>query len=168
MVKQPSIILKTIYRLGFILLLASSSLWAASPLQTQCFVETGKYFNIDPRLLLSVAIVESNLNTKAIGVNTRADGTIISRDYGLMQINQRHIPLLKARGIIRTENDLLHDACLNIKVGAWILNSHFSRCGRNWPCLGSYNAGFSNKSNTQRKQYMNKVYGVYKKLGSLQ
>ncbi|WP_146707314.1 transglycosylase SLT domain-containing protein, partial [Shigella sonnei] len=51
--------------------------------------------------------------------------------------------------------------CLNIQTGAWILARHFQRCGVNWECLGSYNAGFS-KSNTHRRmKYARQIYSAY-------
>ncbi|EHW09055.1 lytic transglycosylase [Escherichia coli DEC8B] len=37
-----------------------------------------------------------------------------------------HIPLLKKRGIIKDERDLLDNPCLNIKIGTEILYNHFS------------------------------------------
>lgn len=49
------------------------------------FKSAGDRFKIDPNLLAAIARVESNFNAKAIGpVNT--NGT---RDYGIMQINER-------------------------------------------------------------------------------
>ncbi len=76
-----------------------------------------------------------------------------SLDYWLMQINQMHIPLLKKRGIIKDERDLLDNPCLNIKIGTEILYNHFSRCGVTWQCLGTYNAGFAMDNQKKRQQY---------------
>jgi soluble lytic murein transglycosylase-like protein len=78
---------------------------------------------------------------------------IKSLDYGLMQINQMHIPLLKKCGIIKDERDLLDNPCLNIKIGTEILYNHFSRCGVTWQCLGTYNAGFAMDNQKKRQQY---------------
>lgn len=75
--------------------------------------------------------------------------------------NTTHIPGLKRMGIIRSENELLSNVCLNIQTGAWILARHFQQCGVNWECLGSYNAGF-NKNNTHRRmKYARLIYAAY-------
>lgn len=126
-----------------------------------CFKEAGYYYKIDPFLLRSIALVESNLNPGAVGVNNDSKGNVVSRDYGLMQINDRHIPELISRGIISSGKELLENPCTNIKVGAWILYKHFQQCGVNWPCLGTYNAGFSEKNKKRRREYMLRVYTAY-------
>lgn len=128
-----------------------------------CFKEAGVYFNIDPVLLRSIAVVESNLKPESIGKNMNAEGKLLSKDYGLMQINDIHIPALVSDGIISSERDLIENPCLNIKIGAWILYKHFRTCGINWPCLGSYNAGFSDKNTEKRKEYVARVYNIYLK-----
>lgn len=130
-------------------------------IQTSCFIETGKYFNIDPVLLRAIAEVESNFNPAAIGRNSDSKGNLQSQDYGLMQINQSHVPNLINQGIISSEKDLITDPCLNIKIGTWILYKHFSRCGVNWSCLGTYNAGFSVHNSKKRKEYSLKVHKAY-------
>ncbi|EFF0804111.1 lytic transglycosylase domain-containing protein, partial [Escherichia albertii] len=68
---------------------------------------------------------------------------------------------LKKRGLIKDENELLSNPCLNIKIGTEILYSHFLRCGVNWQCLGSYNAGFTTENKTKRLQYAKKIYKIY-------
>ncbi|EES3047619.1 lytic transglycosylase domain-containing protein, partial [Escherichia coli] len=73
---------------------------------------------------------------------------------------QMHIPLLKKRGIIKDERDLLDNPCLNIKIGTEILYNHFSRCGVTWQCLGTYNAGFAMDNQKKRQQYAPK-YTLY-------
>ena len=136
----------------------------ASPQDKQydrCFITAGKRYSIDPGLLKIIARRESSLNPRAINHNRNDSGKIISTDYGIMQINSTHIPGLKKMGIIRSEKDLLNNVCLNIQTGAWILARHFQRCGVNWECLGSYNAGFS-KSNTHRRmKYARQIYSAY-------
>lgn len=86
-------------------------------------------FRIEPNLIKAIALVESNLKKDSIGKNRDKNNNIKSLDYWLMQINQMHIPLLKKRGIIKDERDLLDNPCLNIKIGTEILYNHFSRCG---------------------------------------
>lgn len=110
-------------------------------------------FRIEPNLIKAIALVESNLKKDSIGKNRDKNNNIKSLDYWLMQINQIHIPLLKKRGIIKDERDLLDNPCLNIKIGTEILYNHFSRCGVTWQCLGTYNAGFAMDNQKKRQQY---------------
>lgn len=124
-------------------------------------------FRIEPNLIKAIALVESNLKKDSIGKNRDKNNNIKSLDYGLMQINQMHIPLLKKRGIIKDERDLLDNPCLNIKIGTEILYNHFSRCGVTWQCLGTYNAGFAMDNQKKRQQYAPKIYIVYTRLNAL-
>ncbi|PHM37617.1 hypothetical protein Xmau_03835 [Xenorhabdus mauleonii] len=136
------------------------------PIQAQafCFNEAGARYKVDPLLLRSIATVESNLSPRAIGKNRNKTGRITSRDYGLMQINEIHIPQLQAQGIINDEQDLLNNTCLNVQIGAWVLAKHLKKCGVTWECLGSYNAGFANNNSSRRMLYARKVYSVYLRL----
>lgn len=124
-------------------------------------------FRIEPNLIKAIALVESNLKKDSIGKNRDKKNNIKSFDYGLMQINQMHIPMLKKRGIIKDERDLLDNPCLNIKIGTEILYKHFSRCGMTWQCLGTYNAGFAMYNKKKRLQYAKKIYIVYTRLNEL-
>lgn len=127
-----------------------------------CFIEAGTKYRIDPLLLYSVAVVESHLNPRAVGYNYSTDGSkVTSSDYGLMQINDSHIHKLKRMGIIKDKQELLDNPCLNVQIGAWILSQHFNRCGVNWQCLGSYNAGFADSNSLQRLRYAKKVFSLY-------
>ncbi|EES4403769.1 lytic transglycosylase domain-containing protein [Escherichia coli] len=132
-----------------------------------CFNEAGTMFRIEPNLIKAIALVESNLKKDSIGKNRDKNNNIKSLDYGLMQINQMHIPMLKKRGIIKDERDLLDNPCLNIKIGTEILYNHFSRCGVTWQCLGTYNAGFAMDNQKKRLQYAKKIYIVYTRLNEL-
>lgn len=132
-----------------------------------CFNEAGTMFRIEPNLIKAIALVESNLKKDSIGKNRDKKNNIKSLDYGLMQINQMHIPMLKKRGIIKDERDLLDKPCLNIKIGTEILYKHFSRCGMTWQCLGTYNAGFAIDNQKKRLQYAKKIYIVYTRLNEL-
>lgn len=128
-----------------------------------CFNDAGARYNIDPILLRSVAIRESALNPKAINSNKNKEWKITSHDYGLMQINSIHLDKLKSLGIIKEKNDLLNNPCLNVQIGAWILASHIQKCGVNWDCLGSYNAGFGVNRVSTRMHYARKIYKIYSK-----
>ncbi|MFN3071437.1 lytic transglycosylase domain-containing protein [Serratia sp. J2] len=154
-------------------LVLGGALLLSLPAQAFCFNEAGARYKVDPLLLRAMATVESSLNARAIGENVRTDRRrmpkgykppVLSRDYGLMQINERHIPQLRALGILNNEQDLLNNPCLNVQIGAWILAKHLKQCGVNWQCLGSYNAGFADNNGERRMIYARKVYTMYLKL----
>ena len=130
-----------------------------------CFEAAGARYSIDPLLLRAIATQESQLNPKAINHNRdKKTGKILSTDYGVMQINSTHIPGLRAAGIVSGYQDLLHNPCLNVQTGAWILARHFQTCHINWNCLGSYNAGFKDRNNAAREAYASRVYKHYRRL----
>lgn len=126
-----------------------------------CFIQAGKRYLIAPELLKTIAQQESGLVATAINHNKNKSGKIISTDYGIMQINSSHIPELKKLGVIKDKDELLKNPCLNIHTGAWILARHFQRCGVNWECLGSYNAGLSKNNTARRMIYARIIHNRY-------
>ena len=158
--RSPKVKFLTIFTLSILITKMSFA-------SSACFNEAGTMFRIEPNLIKAIAIVESNLKKDSIGKNRDKKNNIKSFDYGLMQINQMHIPMLKKRGIIKDERDLLDNPCLNIKIGTEILYKHFSRCGMTWQCLGTYNAGFAMDNQKKRLQYAQKIYIVYTRLNEL-
>ncbi|MDX6917808.1 lytic transglycosylase domain-containing protein [Pectobacterium carotovorum] len=128
-----------------------------------CFKEAGVRYQIDPRLLMAIAQQESGMNPTAVNTNRNKSGKVVSYDYGLMQVNSNHIPKLIGMGIIKSKDELLKNPCQNVQIGAWILASHLQKCGVNWSCLGSYNAGFSEKTEQEKKRlnYARKIYHRY-------
>ncbi|OVZ88266.1 lytic transglycosylase [Yersinia kristensenii] len=129
-----------------------------------CFQAAGERYQVDPVLLEAMAVQESRLNPRAININRDKAGKALSTDYGVMQINSRHIPKLVSMGVITSKEDLLSNACLNVQIGAWILATHLQTCGVNWSCLGSYNAGFARNNEQRRMIYAKRIYGIYNKL----
>ncbi|WP_077904527.1 lytic transglycosylase domain-containing protein [Escherichia coli] len=158
--RSPKVKFLTIFTLSILITKMSFA-------SSACFNEAGTMFRIEPNLIKAIALVESNLKKDSIGKNRDKKNNIKSFDYGLMQINQMHIPMLKKRGIIKDERDLLDNPCLNIKIGTEILYKHFSRCGMTWQCLGTYNAGFAMDNQKKRLQYAQKIYIVYTRLNKL-
>lgn len=148
----------SLYALFLNLLLLSSL-----PAQAFCFDAAGARYRIDPHLLRAIAEQESALEARAINVNRDKKGKILSHDYGVMQINSTHIPSLVRMGVLTSKDDLLKNPCLNIQIGAWILAKHLQICGVNWPCLGSYNAGFADTERQvqRRLQYARRIHSIY-------
>ncbi|EHD3096074.1 TPA: transglycosylase SLT domain-containing protein [Salmonella enterica] len=123
---------------------------------TSCYVRAGRYYKIDPDLLLAIAWKESRLDKHAIGQNPHGGyGT------GLMQVDSQHFKELKTYGI--TPHRLLNDSCLNIYTGAYYLAIAFRKFGRTWQAVGAYNAGFkiNEIQNQRRLLYSNDVKRIY-------
>lgn len=145
----------------FLLVIPFFSVATTQPIDVnlnRCFNQASERFQIDHRLLIAIAQVESGMNSKAIGLNKRG-GKVISEDVGLMQINSSWFPTLAGMGI--TRNDLLNNPCQNIYVGAWILAKNISSNGVNWESVGAYNAGFKGANAPFRMKYAKKVYAKY-------
>lgn len=111
-----------------------------------CWNEAATRYNIDVALLYAVARVETGARTGVVARNT--DG---SYDIGVMQINSWWLPKLAKVGI--TAHMLRDNACLNVKVGAWILAQSIKDYGLNWRGVGAYNA----RSDSKRAIYARKV-----------
>ena len=119
-----------------------------------CWDEAGKRYSVDPLLLYSIAQVESNLNPQAFNDN------VATQDHGLMQINSWWLDKLLAYDI---SLDDLYDPCININIGAWILNHSFAIYGATWKGVGAYNAGTANtpEADAKRALYAAKVHKQY-------
>lgn len=138
-------------------LTSAAAMSPAATVSTQCFVQAGNRFNIDPLLLFAIAEVESKFDPTA--KNQNRDGSV---DYGLMQINSQHLPRLRARGV--TAARLLAEPCLSVHVGAEILAGMIARHGYSWTAVGAYNAGGSAARGSARQRYAIKVWNRYRAL----
>jgi soluble lytic murein transglycosylase-like protein len=114
-----------------------------------CFENAGVQYGIHNRILKNIAMVESNLNPRAINVNTNG-----SSDVGLMQINSFWIRTLSLR-----REELLSNPCYNVMVGASILRSCIDRFGYTWEAVGCYNATGKDRKIT----YAWKVFNMMKR-----
>lgn len=136
----------------FLLMCLSASVSA------HCFEEAAQQYQVSAELLRAIAIVESGNNPSAMNF-THRDRTS-SHDIGLLQVNSRWLPTLSKHGI--TEEHLRSDACLNAKVGAWILSDTLRRHGNDWNGVGAYNAACTQLKGSActeaRNRYAWKVY----------
>lgn len=146
------------------LILCIAILYFPFCVKASCFDIAGEKYKIDPLLLKAIVIQESALNPKAINYNKNKAGRITSTDYGLAQVNSTHIPTLIRMGVIKSKDDLLTNPCLNVQVGAWLLAMHIKKCGVNWMCLGTYNAGFRDGNDEKKMKYARQVYIIYTSL----
>lgn len=111
-----------------------------------CWNTAAERYNLDVGLLYAVARVETGARTGIVARNR--DG---SYDIGVMQINSWWLPTLAKVGI--TAHMLRDNACLNVKVGAWILAQGIRDHGLNWRGVGAYNA----RTDWKRARYARKV-----------
>lgn len=123
-----------------------------------CFEEAAAHYNVSPKLLRAIAQVESSFNPKAYNENKDERGNITSRDFGLMQINSSWFPRLAEFNVNESN---VYEPCFNVSLGAWVLASNFASHGYNWNSVGAYNAGFSKRTDSARKIYIQKVQDVY-------
>lgn len=125
---------------------------------SNCWADAGARYGIDPWILYSIAVQESNLNHLSVNVNSNK-----SRDVGIMQINSFWLPELKKYGI--TEGNLF-EPCINIHVGAWVLSQSIQVFGNNWRAIGAYNAGTGKTKQREllRQAYAGRVYKRYVRL----
>ena len=117
------------------------------------FEEAGEYYRIDPKILYSIAKIESNLNPNAINRNT--NGSI---DMGLMQINSVHLKELKKLGYIKEH---LFEPKINIYAGAWILKQCFNKHGVGKDGITCYNGRI--KDNPYGYKVLKELKNVYEK-----
>ena len=129
-----------------------------------CWKEASEKYGIPENVLMAIAKTESNFNNDAKNVNK--NGTT---DIGLMQINSDWLSSLSKYDI--TRKDLMTDACLNLKVGAWILSNNVKRLGWNWDAIGAYNVGCKKLSTeecqSRRSAYAWKIHSAMKKVTGL-
>lgn len=111
------------------------------------FIEAGRYYNVDPRLLWCVAKVESNLNPNAVNKNT--NGTY---DIGMMQVNTVHLPTLAKFGITK---QALFDTRTNIFVGGWVMAGCLKKHGMTRNGITCYNGRLKNNP------YADKILKVF-------
>ena len=108
------------------------------------FIEAGKHYDVNP------AKTESALNPKAVNCANKNQ----SCDYGLMQINSIHLPMLKKHNILKED---LFEPRTNIFVGAYVLKNCINKHGENYKALNCYNGRIKNNS------YYTKVITNYHK-----
>lgn len=118
-----------------------------------CWDYVGKKFNLDPWLLLSIALTESSFQNGIKSKNSNG-----SYDLGLMQINTIHKTFFEKRGL--SQYDLQYDSCKNVIAAGFLLRQSINKYGYNIDGIGGYH------SNTPklRRAYGNKVIKNYNNL----
>lgn len=145
-----------------LLLATPMAVASASAAITPCFERAARHYGVASELLQAIAQTESSFNPLAVNT-TNQDG---SWDIGLMQINSRWLPQLKAAGITP---ESLYEPCTSIWIGAWVLAGNVARYGYGWQAVGAYNAGTadSRSARARRERYADRVYRELRRIGSL-
>ncbi|KVW73111.1 lytic transglycosylase domain-containing protein [Burkholderia ubonensis] len=123
--------------------------WLASePARADCYDEAARYQQVNPLILRAIAWQESRNRSNAL--NKNANG---SSDYGIMQINSIHLPLLSRYGI--TANTLMVP-CKNIYVAAWHFRQKVNKYGNTWQAVGAYHS----ESPSLRDKYAKQIASI--------
>lgn len=116
------------------------------------FVDAGKHFKLDPRILWAIAYKESRHNPNIVS-KPNTNGTY---DIGIMQINSSHLAWLE-RDFNITKNDLFNPR-INIYIAAMILRKCFNKHGDNTNAgISCYNGRIANNP------YANDVLMIFAK-----
>lgn len=140
---------------GILMMICCATAYAGQ--HEACFNEASKHFKVEKDLLIAIATWESSMKPNAIGKRNK-DGT---EDYGLMQINSSHLPLLRKAGF---KNSDLFDPCTSIYIGAFLLDGCIKHEGKKWRAVGCYNAGPRKNREHAKQVYVNNVRRTYDRL----
>ncbi|RFU47396.1 lytic transglycosylase domain-containing protein [Paraburkholderia sp. DHOC27] len=127
------------------------TLLAAGQAHADCFDEAAKYQKVNPLILRAIAWQESHNRPEALHKN--ANG---STDYGLMQINSVHLPVLAQYGI---STSTLMEPCKNVYIAAWHLRQQMNKYGNTWQAVGAYHS----ETPTLRDQYARQIVAILQK-----
>lgn len=97
-----------------------------------CINEAAIEYHVPARLIISLLQVEQGRVGK---IEYNKNGTY---DIGPMQINSSWLSELKHHGI--TQQDILSDPCINIKVGTWLLGKFIASENNLLVGIGDYNS----------------------------
>ncbi len=130
------------------LIVALSILGAGTSARADCFDEAARYQKVNPLILRAIAWQESHNRPDAVHRN--ANG---STDYGVMQINSVHLPVLSQYGI--SKNTLM-EPCKNVYIAAWHLRQQMNKYGNSWAAVGAYHS----ETPALRDQYAQQIAAI--------
>jgi soluble lytic murein transglycosylase-like protein len=124
------------------------ALLGAGSARADCFDEAANYQTVNPLILRAIAWQESHNRPAAVHKN--ANG---STDYGVMQINSVHLPVLARYGISR---GTLMEPCKNVYIAAWHLRQKMNKYGNTWAAVGAYHS----ETPSLRDEYAREIVAV--------
>lgn len=96
-----------------------------------CINQAALEFSVPAIIIVAVINTEKAWNGAAIKNKNGTD------DLGLMQVNTSWLPFLNKVGIDKKQ--LQYDACINVKVGTWILAKNIAK-NKGWQGVANYNS----------------------------
>jgi soluble lytic murein transglycosylase-like protein len=111
---------------------AAACMSLALPAHADCFDAAASYQHVNPNVLRAIAWQESRNRGDAVHKNDNG-----STDYGLMQINSVHLPVLSQYGI---SSETLMEPCKNVYIAAWHLRRQMNKYGNTWQAVGAYHS----------------------------
>lgn len=130
-------------------------LFISMPTRADCFDEAANYQKVNTLILRAIAWQESQNCPDALHKNTNG-----STDYGIMQINSIHLPMLSRYGI---SSHTLMDPCKNIYIAAWHLRQMMNKYGNTWQAIGAYHS----ESPLLRDPYARQIVAILHKWNCL-
>ncbi|WP_322103879.1 lytic transglycosylase domain-containing protein [Paraburkholderia sp. J41] len=124
---------------------------ASALARADCFDEAARYQKVNPLILRAIAWQESHNRGDAVHKN--ANGSI---DYGVMQINSIHLPVLSQYGI---SSSTLMEPCKNVYIAAWHLRQKMNKYGNTWAAVGAYHS----ETPALRDQYAQQIADILRK-----
>jgi len=131
-----------------IVLLTAGVYLASCNARADCFDDAAEYQQVNPLILRAIAWQESRNRPDAKNKNVNG-----STDYGLMQVNSIHLPVLSRYGIGR---DTLMEPCKNVYIAAWHLRQKMNRYGNTWQAVGAYHS----ETPSLRDKYAKQIAGI--------
>ena len=130
---------------------ALAALVSAGSARADCFDEAAGYQKVNPLILRAIAWQESHNRPTAVHKN--ANG---STDYGVMQINSVHLPVLAQYGI---SQGTLMEPCKNVYIAAWHLRQKMNKYGNTWAAVGAYHS----ETPSLRDEYARQIVAILRK-----
>jgi soluble lytic murein transglycosylase-like protein len=128
-----------------------AALLSAGSARADCFDEAANYQKVNPLILRAIAWQESH--NRATAVHKNANG---STDYGVMQINSVHLPVLAQYGI---SQGTLMEPCKNVYIAAWHLRQKMNKYGNTWAAVGAYHS----ETPSLRDEYARQIVAILRK-----
>lgn len=128
-----------------------ATLFAAGQARADCFDAAAQYQKVNPLILRAIAWQESHNRPEALHKNSNG-----STDYGLMQINSIHLPVLAQYGI---STSTLMEPCKNVYIAAWHLRQQMNKYGNTWQAVGAYHS----ETPTLRDHYARQIVAILQK-----
>jgi soluble lytic murein transglycosylase-like protein len=103
--------------------------------------------------LILRAIAWQESHNRPAAVHKNANG---STDYGVMQINSVHLPVLAQYGI---SQGTLMEPCKNVYIAAWHLRQKMNKYGNTWAAVGAYHS----ETPSLRDEYARQIVAILRK-----